>query len=634
MNSRPLFAAVLAFLSALPLGAAERVALVIGNDAYPDAVDPATQRLREVKLENCVNDATAVRDMLRDQLGFPAEGIIFGRDLTRTQIYQKLEAFKKAAAGSEMALVFYAGHGMESLDGRENFLIPVDADLVGAGESEALLRGTAVNLTEVLGYVTKATGGPKVVLLDCCRDRPAKRTATGKVAEGGGLAQLPEDQIPADTLILLAAAPNKQASDGRGHGPFTAALLANLPARGQNLLDAFFKVSDAVQEATGKQQIPWLKFDGSGTIFRQSALVTGNAPVVATPAPVMNTAELAARDRQIEELKAQIAKMARESTGRADQAAELAVVKEQLTAIQEQIKSKPAVTMTPPAFPATKPSDQSNTSHTTYTTGLDRGAIGDSRSFEIGGGRTVVLKYVPGGEFLMGSPADEAERQDDEKQVRVTLTSHYWMGETEVTQGQWEAVMGTTPAQQKAKGDAYGDVNGLGADHPMYFVSHDDAEAFIGKLNAQSRPAAGWRWALPSEAQWERACRGGTETVFSFGDSLDSTQANFDGNYPYGNGKKGSNLEQTTAVKSYTANGYGLYDMHGNVYEWCADWYGETLPGGVDPNGPKTGSLRVLRGGSWRDYGGDCRSAYRGGYSPVARGSRLGFHLAAVPEKR
>lgn len=622
MNSRPLLAALLAFLSALPLGAAERVALVIGNDAYPASVDPATQRLREVKLENCVNDATAVRDMLRDQLGFPAEGIIFGRDLTRTQIYQKLEAFKKAAAGSEMALVFYAGHGMESLDGRENFIIPVDADLVGAGESEALLRGTAVNLTEVLGYVTKATGGPKVVLLDCCRDRPAKRTATGKVAEGGGLAQLPEDQIPADTLILLAAAPNKQASDGRGHGPFTAALLANLPARGQNLLDAFFKVSDAVQEATGKQQIPWLKFDGSGTIFRQSALVTGNAPVVAPPGPVMNTAELAARDRQIEELKAQIAKMARESTGRADQAAELAVVKEQLTAIQEQIKSKPAVTMTPAAFPATQPSDQSNTSHTTYTTGLDRGAIGDSRSFEIGGGQKVVLKYVPGGEFLMGSPEGEQDRSDDEKQVRVTLTSHYWMGETEVTQGQWEAVMGSNPSKFK------------GATLPVEQVSHDDAVAFLGKLNAQSRPAAGWRWALPSEAQWERACRGGTETVFSFGDSLDSTQANFDGNYPYGNGKKGPNLEKTATVKSYAANGYGLYDMHGNVWEWCADWYGETLPGGMDPNGPKTGSNRVDRGGSWSSSGWDCRSADRGWITPGDRYYYLGFRLAAVPEER
>ncbi|MEZ5429673.1 MAG: caspase family protein [Verrucomicrobiales bacterium] len=141
MNSRPLLAAVLVFLSALPLGAAERVALVIGNDAYPDAVDPATGRARPVKLDNCVNDATAVRDMLRDQLGFPAEGIIFGQDLTRTQIYQKLEAFKKAAAGSEMALVFYAGHGMRPRRTGE-FPHPGRCRPRRGGESEALLRGT------------------------------------------------------------------------------------------------------------------------------------------------------------------------------------------------------------------------------------------------------------------------------------------------------------------------------------------------------------------------------------------------------------------------------------------------------------------------------------------------------------
>ena len=326
--------------------------------------------------------------------------------------------------------------------------------------------------------------------------------------------------------------------------------------------------------------------------------------------------------------------MARESTGRADQAAELAVVKEQLTAIQEQIQSKPAVTMTPSAFPATQPSPLPNQSSPSSSTGLDRGAIGDSRSFEIGAGQKVVLKYVPGGEFLMGSPADEAERQEAEKQVRVTLSSHYWMGETEVTQGQWEAVMGTTPAQQKAKGDASGDVNGLGADHPIYFVSHDDAEAFIGKLNAKSQPGSGWRWALPSEAQWERACRGGTETVFSFGNSLDSTQANFDGNNPYGNGKKGPYLEKTAAVKSYAANAYGLYDMHGNVWEWCSDWYGEMIPGGVDPQGAKTGSFRVFRGGSWASLGRNCRSAYRYRFTPVLRYYTVGFRLVAVPQER
>lgn len=241
---------------------------------------------------------------------------------------------------------------------------------------------------------------------------------------------------------------------------------------------------------------------------------------------------------------------------------------------------------------------------------LDRGKIGDGYTFDLGAGARTTVKYVPGGEFLMGSPEDETDRGGNEDQVMVKLTSHYWMGETEVTQEQWEAVMGSNPSSSKGPG------------LPVEMVNWEDVQRFIEKLNAKGGPAAGWKWSLPTEAQWERACRGGTETAYSFGHTLNSTQANFE-----------SDAVKATTVKSYGANGYGLYDMHGNVWEWCLDWYGERLPGGVDPIVTQVSPSRVNRGGSWIILNCFCRSASRWAYAPEVKAPDVGFRLAVVPSK-
>lgn len=255
--------------------------------------------------------------------------------------------------------------------------------------------------------------------------------------------------------------------------------------------------------------------------------------------------------------------------------------------------------------------------------GLAGRVAGDAREFDLGGGVKLVAKWVPGGKFLMGSPATEEDREDDETRHEVTLTSPYWMGETEVTQAQWEAMMGDNPSQFR------------GERLPVERVSWDEANEFVKKLNQKALLPRGWRWTLPSEAQWERACRGGTGTVFHYGDSLSSTQANFNGDYPYGGAAKGPNLNKTAPVKSYAPNAYGLYDMHGNVWEWCADWYGEYSSGAAtDPQGALSGPGRVLRGGGWGDSGGFCRAAYRSGGSPRGRYCSLGFRVAAVPAER
>ena len=226
------------------------------------------------------------------------------------------------------------------------------------------------------------------------------------------------------------------------------------------------------------------------------------------------------------------------------------------------------------------------------------------------------LVWCPAGSFWMGSPAGEAERDGDETRHRVTLTKGFWLGKYEVTQGQWEAVMGagTNPSGFK------------GAELPVEQVSWEDSQTFLKKVNAL---ASGGGFRLPTEAEWEYACRAGTETAFCYGDSLDASMANFDGGFPYGGGKKGEYREKPTRVGQFRPNGWGLYDMHGNVWEWCQDWYGAYPVGAVtDPAGAASGSYRVLRGGCWIHNASYCRSALRSIVAPSNRSIYLGFRVA------
>jgi formylglycine-generating enzyme required for sulfatase activity len=230
------------------------------------------------------------------------------------------------------------------------------------------------------------------------------------------------------------------------------------------------------------------------------------------------------------------------------------------------------------------------------------------------GGVEMAFAYCPSGSFLMGSPESEAERWDDELQHEVRLTKGFSCGVFPVTQAQWRAVMGTDPSHFK------------GDDLPVEQVSWDDAQAFCAKV----RELTGTAVRLPTEAEWEYACRGGTTTPFYWGAELNGTQANCDGNVSYGTATAGPYRERTSSVGSY-AEGFphpwGLADVHGNVWEWCEDWYDTASYArspAVDPlccDGEQ--KYRVLRGGSWRSLPDDCRAAYRDRNKP---GTRLNYH--------
>lgn len=228
----------------------------------------------------------------------------------------------------------------------------------------------------------------------------------------------------------------------------------------------------------------------------------------------------------------------------------------------------------------------------------------------------IKLVMIPKGTFMMGSPESEEGRSKDESQHAVTISKNYYMGVYEVTQSQYEKVMGNNPSYfQGAK------IGKEKADLPVENVSWDDAVEFCKKLSdLPEEKKAGRVYRLPTEAEWEYACRAGSETTYYFNNDFRVLKIN--GWY-----RENSSIS-THEVGQLNPNAWGLYDIHGNVGEWCSDWYGEYPAGAAnDPIGPSEGSFRVYRGGSWLLGAPLCRSARRGWSAPTFRGD-AGFRLA------
>ena len=246
------------------------------------------------------------------------------------------------------------------------------------------------------------------------------------------------------------------------------------------------------------------------------------------------------------------------------------------------------------------------------------------------GGVPLTVVRVAAGTYQMGSPATERSRENDETAHSVTLTSDWYMGKTEVTQGQWQAVMGSPIPMSCGN-------YGVGSSYPVYCVSWNDIRGtggFLEKLNAYlvqtGQPGAG-KFRLPTEAEWERAARAGTTTRFSFGDATtgaDACGGNADAE-PYAWWCGNDTPYGIKAAGTKKANAYGLLDMHGNAWELVEDWYGNYPAGpATDPAGPKAGTYRVTRGGGWGGNLSYGRSAQRNGSLPTEMGNAMGFRLA------
>jgi hypothetical protein len=265
----------------------------------------------------------------------------------------------------------------------------------------------------------------------------------------------------------------------------------------------------------------------------------------------------------------------------------------------------------------------------------------------------LTMLWIPPGRFWMGSPATEPERRDSEGPQHLVQLPGFFMSQTPITQGQWREVAGS----QERPGDGWGrklnpnpsrfqGENGSllpgeanTGNCPVEQVSWLDAMEFCNRLSHRT----GRTYTLPSEAQWEYACRAGTTTPFCFGDTISPELANYSGDFAYTDGPKGIYREQTTPAGMFPANAWGLHDMHGNVWEWCLDEWHESYEGAPtdgrawldDAEGEKSKELvkaKLLRGGSWINLPGGCRSAYRGYFRPGYANDSVGFRVVCLPQ--
>ncbi len=577
----------------------KRTALVIGNGDY----------LKARTLANPVNDANDMTKALTE-VGFE---VISGTNLSLKQMTDKVREFgDKLKANGGVGLFYYAGHGVQV--NNKNYLIPVEADVSREDEIDF----AALNFDLVLRKMTTANNGLNIVILDACRNNPFARSWS-RNTDDGGLAQI---SAPTGTFIAYATSPDKTASDGTGrNGLYTAELLKYIRQPNMKIEETFKEVRKAVNQASGGKQIPWDSSSLSGDFYFKAE----KSPVVEavknnqTTEPVITAKTKAEQEKEAWDLvknsssasdfrfyleefpdganaaraKIRLEELVWQTVRGADKAKIQAYLNEfpngaNASAARIRLKQLEAASTTTP------------TTTSNNSTNRTAGVISKSN---LPNGVEMSFAYIPAGEFQMGSTNGEG----DEKPVHtVKISEGFFMGQTEVTQAQWKTVMGNNPSYFK---DC--------AKCPVEQVSWEDAQQFIAKLNGQND---GFKYRLPTEAEWEYAARSGM--TGDYAGNLDSMAW-----YSANAGSK------THEVGTKQANAWGLYDMHGNVWEWCQDWYDGSYYAkspSVNPTGATTGSYRVLRGGGWGYVAVDLRSANRSSYSPSDRSSYLGFRVVRV----
>jgi len=475
--------------------------------------------------------------------------------------------------GIDLLVFGFWGHGFAPVAGRRY--------LCGMDTVESDLERTAVSFDAVKAKLAQVGAVNTVVLLDCCQNHPAGRSvqaepmtageemALASMARDIQVAQRTEcgvDRIPT-VAILNACREGQKAYEWkeREHGVFTAHFLDGLCSGRTTIAQLASFVCDrtppTVRQIHREQQIPWFTIEGRGDIELSVGQGSG---VEVTPVPPVARVKCplcGMRNDPDETFECRGCKrdyLCLDHFVRDQRCCEECVeklVSEENAArarAERERKAEEARRSAQAFFPMTI-----EQARKVQRTAAEAWGVPLVKSVELGGGVNLEMIFIPPGEFMMGSPAEEEDRDDDENLHQVRLTKGFYLGRYPVTQAQYKAVMGKNRSHFKGK------------DRPVEEVSWRDAAAFCEQLSHR----VGQRVMLPTEAQWEYACRAGTTTPFSFGATISTNQANYDGNHTYGGGSKGVYREETTRVGQFSSNAWGLYDMHGNVDEWCSDWY-------------------------------------------------------------
>jgi formylglycine-generating enzyme required for sulfatase activity len=541
---------------------------------------------------------------------------------------------------------FFAGHG--ELHEGHDYLMPIDADPGNVAE-------TALRIGDITAYLRNCGADNVILLLDACRSQ-GKRSGKGFGSE---------EQAGMVTIYSCSPREASYEIDELQHGSFTYALLEGLHLQGvQNCatverLDQYlrYQVPDLNQRYGKPRQTPYTAVEPVSKnhlilLPHQSTLLSDvqalkNAAYEAELEQNFLSARqlwirvLAVSPADQQAIKA-IERMARQATGTSPSP-------EPVSPDLSSRSTQPASVPPPPSPtpPHSSPSPSPSPSLPTFefevvTLEVKRsgGILGlgqkvellthrrpgraEYRVEELGNGVILELVAIPGGTFQMGSPDTELDRSNDEGPQHAVTVSPFWMGKFPVTQAQWQVVADLPkvncdlhPEPSKFKGD----------NRPVERVSWHEAIEFCDRLSRKT----GREYRLPSEAEWEYACRSGTTTPFYFGETITTDLVNYNGNYTYAAAPKGEYRSQTTEVGSFPPNAFGLYDMHGNVWEWCLDHWHKNYQGSpTDGSAWITGgdsNYRLLRGGSWYDDPRLCRSAFRSRYPPDYRYNVIGFRV-------
>ncbi len=577
------FLLLISYLSITTIAAENKTALVIGNGAYSHFSELSNPKSEAIEMKNALQ-----------RLGFD---VILLLDGTEDQILDSLSEFEtKLEQRGGLALFHYGGHGVQ-VNG-SNYIIPVEADI----PDERRVKSRAVDIDEVLGVMDVSGSQTNIVILDACRNNPlpgASRNASR------GLAVVIDP--PSDSIIVYSADAGTTAQDGL----FTPALLKYLETPGLELGSLLRKVRTDVRTASGGNQRT-----GEYNQLESEVYLAGNGSDSGnrTPGFVVDESIYGSVKVSVEEGGTLFLNGIRMGDISSSRSATLSDIE------------------TGSHFIEIRYSDKTESRNINVSENNTLQVHFSYRSSEGGPLNTEGMIPVTGGTFSMGS----SRGNDDEIPVHTVTVSSFHMGLYEVTQGEWESVMGATVVHQRDKVNPDWNLEAVGSNYPMYYINWFEAVEYCNRISliAGLTPVYSGRgeniqmnmevngYRLATEAEWEFAARGGNASLgydYSGSNNLDSAA--------WYSGNSGADVHP---VGEKQANELGLYDMSGNVWEWCWDWYGNyTSEYQINPFGFSSGSNRVDRGGSWGD--GGSQSTFRGNLNPYFRYTDVGFRVVRRP---